>query len=93
MRVLYLGLAALLSVSACAKDDKPASESGSATATTPADRARAAALTANAIEANPAAADSILKEGGYTRDGFQKLMYEIAGDSAMSAQYASAKAR
>lgn len=96
MRFLCLGVAALLSLAACAKDDKTASESDSTTATTattPAARARAAALTANAIAANPAAADSILKAGGYTPDGFQKLMYEIAADSAMSAAYASAKGR
>lgn len=90
MRVLYLGLATLLAVSACAKNDKTTSAAVEA-APSPADRARNAALTANAVAANPAAADSILKAAGHTQDSFQKLMYEIAADSVMSAAYASAR--
>lgn len=92
MRVLYVGLAVLLAVSACAKGDKGADTTAVA-ATSAVDRARSAAVTANAMAANPSAADSILTAAGYTRDSFQKLMYEIAADSAMSAEYARAKTR
>jgi hypothetical protein len=92
MRLSLLGAVALLAASACAKPDQPARAAASTTA--PAgDRAQTAALTANAIAARPAAADSILKAHGYTPDGFQKLMYEIAADSAMSAEYAGARVR
>jgi hypothetical protein len=92
MRILIIGVLALFAVSACGKTDQPAE--GTVAVTTPAaDRAHAAALTANAIAANPASADSILKAGGYTPDGFQKLMYEIAADSTMSAGYAAARGR
>jgi len=89
MRILTIGLAALLAVSACTAGEK----SGDKTVaeTTPATRARSAALTANAIAANPGAADSILDAAGYTRDSYQKLMYEIAADSALSAEFASVK--
>lgn len=98
MRVLSLGAAALLALSACAKPDQApnaATATGATGATTSpaASRARTAALTANSIAAHPAAADSILKAGGYTPDGFQKLMYEIAADPAMSAEYASVRGR
>jgi hypothetical protein len=95
MRAYSIGIAMLLAVSACAKYDQPA-DSAASNATVPApasSRARAAALTANAIAANPPAADSILKAGGYTPDSFRKLMYEIASDSAMSAEYAGYRAR
>jgi hypothetical protein len=90
MRVLYLGLAALLAVSACAKNDKTA-DTGAQLAPSPTDLARSAALVANAVAANPAAADSILKAAGHTQESFQRQMYEIAADSAMSAVYAKAK--
>ncbi len=89
MRVLVLGVAAMLVVSACTKADQN-TRTVAAAAPAP-DRARRAALTANAMAANPAAADSILAAGGYTQAGFQKLMYEIAADSAMSAAYAGAR--
>jgi hypothetical protein len=92
MRILSLGVAMLLAVSACVKSDAAAVAATSTTA--PADhRARTAALTANAMAANPAAADSILRASGYTKDGFEKLMYEIAADSAKSAEYAAARSR
>ena len=90
MRVLYLGLAALLAVSACAKSDKTADAAAEVTSSAT-DRARGAALTANAIAASPMAADSILTAAGHTQASFQKLMYEIAVDSALSAAYTSAK--
>jgi hypothetical protein len=91
-RILIAGVTALFAITACAKADRPAG--ADATATPPVtDRARSAALTANAIAARPAAADSILAAGGYTPDGFQRLMYEIAADPAMSATYASVRVR
>lgn len=90
MRVLTLGLAALLAVSACAKKDT-AADAGAQMAPSPTALARSAALTANAVAANPAAADSILKAAGHTQESFQRQMYEIAADSEMSAAYASAR--
>jgi hypothetical protein len=92
MRTLSIGVGVVLVLSACARADKPANTTD--TAPPPAlNRAEGAALTANAIAANPTAADSILKANGHTADGFQKLMYEIAADSAMSADYARTKSR
>ncbi len=90
MRVIYFGLAALLAVSACAKNDKT-TDTSAGLAPSPTALARTAALTANALAANPTAADSILKAAGHTQESFQRQMYEIAADSEMSAAYASAK--
>ena len=51
--------------------------------------ARAVAV-ARGIEANPAAADSILSANGLTAAGLDSLMYTIAEDSALAAAYATA---
>ena len=84
MRTLVFG-AVLLTAAGCSRGQ-------SASDATASDPVVKAATTAKAIEARPAAADSILTAAGYTRDSFQKLMYEIAADSAKSAAYAAAKA-
>jgi hypothetical protein len=84
--------ALLLATAACAGGEKKSDTTVVATDAAPGSgRARTAASVANAIEANPAKADSILKAAGYTRDSFQQAMYEIAADSVMSAEYAAAK--
>ena len=69
---------------ACARPESGASDTN---------RVTTAAAVSNAIAANPAAADSILKANGYTAEEFQRVMYEIASDSAQSAAYAAAKSR
>ena len=92
MRYSSIATAMLIATAACAGGEKKSDTTAAATASTPASsRARTAASVANAIEANPAKADSILQAAGYTRDSFQQAMYEIAADSAMSADYAAAK--
>lgn len=79
---------------ACASD---AGNTGDTTATTTTAAARttdtvtAAATISNAIAANPAAADSILRANGHTPESFERLLYDIAADSAMSSRYAAAK--
>ena len=89
MRYTSVLTALLLATAACASGEK---KSDTTAAAAPGNsRARTAASVANAIEANPAKADSLLKAAGYTRDSFQQAMYEIAADSAMSAEYAAAK--
>lgn len=93
MRILSLCAAALVLMAGCTGGDTAtdtASVSATPSSASTGDRARDAAAVANAIKANPAAADSILKAAGYTRDSFQELMYDIAADSAMSATYAAA---
>ena len=84
-------LVALLAVAlACAGDAAP---EGNAADTTRAGRARAAAAVADAILARPQAADSILRAAGYTADEYGQLMYDIAADSVMSAEFTAARAR
>ena len=94
MRLPSITAALLLTALACARGDSSNADTtpaASPSTTSPGDRARTAASVAKAIEANPARADSILQAAGYTRDSFQKMMYEIAADSVMSAVYAAAK--
>ncbi len=97
MRFLCLGAAVLLAATGCARgenDGRDTARDTTAVVGAPnTERARTAAAVADAIAANPSAADSILTAAGYTRESFQRLMYEIATDSAMSAAYASAKTR
>jgi len=63
----------------------PAAEAGAL----PPAVARAVAV-ARGIEANPAAADSILAAHGLTAAGLDSLMYTIAEDSALAAAYTNA---
>jgi hypothetical protein len=73
--------AALVVLAACGRAGSDAASS---------DRVTKAAAVSNAIAAKPAAADSILKANGYTADEYQRVMFEIAKDSAESARYAAA---
>lgn len=98
MRHLCLAAAAILTVTGCAREERrpdtaAATPAATSEASTNADRARTAATIANAIAARPLAADSILKANNHTRESFQRLMFDIAADSAMSAVYASVKNR
>lgn len=96
MRYPWTAAVLLLVALGCARqetmsDTAATPDSATMAANANAERARAAASIANAIAANPAAADSILTAGGHTRESYQALMYEIAADSVMSAAYAAAK--
>ena len=97
MRALNGCTALLLLASACARDAgqtaDTAARGATAAAATPTDRAVTAGEMAKAMAANPAAADSILRANQHTPESFERLMFEIAADSAMSARYAAAKAR
>lgn len=83
--------AALLTLAACGGDKPSPDAQGSASAPAGVERARAAAGVANAMATNPSRADSILAAAGYTVESFEKLMYEIAADSAQSAAYVAAR--
>lgn len=95
MTSLRVCAALLVLVAACAKKESAAGDSAGSVATTaaPSDDAARAAAVSNAIAANPAGADSILKANGWTAEQFEKMMYDIAADSAKSAQYAAAKTK
>lgn len=75
----------------CAGKESASQDTTASVAADSSDRTTVAANVATAIKANPSAADSILKANGYTRDSFEREMYDIAADSAKSAQYAAAK--
>ncbi len=46
---------------------------------------------AEGIQAAPSRADSVLQAHSITRAGFDSLLYKIAADSALSAQYAAGR--
>jgi hypothetical protein len=46
-----------------------------------------AAAVARAIRANPDNAEQILRQNGLTEEQYESLMYEIAADPAMSAEF------
>jgi hypothetical protein len=50
-----------------------------------------AVTVANQIAANPGDADTILTNAGLDREGFEKLLYEIARDPELSKSYAIAR--
>jgi hypothetical protein len=80
--------AGLILAAACGRPGgESASAAGGTSTTTPLDRAVAVA---RAIQATPAAADSILAAHGLTRDGFDSLMYDIAADSSLARAYTEA---
>lgn len=81
-----------VAAAACAGDAGNMSDTGApAVSATATDSATAAANISNAIAANPAAADSILRANGHTAESFEQLLFDIAADSGMSARYAAAK--
>jgi hypothetical protein len=84
--------AVLLLLAACAGGDKTGADTqASGGGAADVEQARAAATLANAMAANPSRADSIISAAGYTVESFERLMYEIAADSAQAAAYAAAR--
>ena len=90
---------ALLVLAACSKaeraEDAMADSAAMAPAAGPAAMApdaevEKAAAVYRGVQANPAAAESVLTAHGLTQAGFDSLMFEIAADSARAAAYASA---
>ena len=88
-----MAAAASLGLAACA------SNSGSSSASTPAPsgtqavssgqtaKVEKAATVARAIRANPDNAEQVLRQNGMTEEQYESLMYEIAADPAMSAEF------
>ncbi len=84
--------AALLLLAACTGGEKTVADTrATGGGTAGVERARAAATLADAMAADPSHADSILSAAGYTVESFERLMYEIAADSAQAAAYAAAR--
>jgi len=91
MRYISSLAAVLLVLAACSRSDSSTLDTSASATSGTADRTTTAAMVANAIKANPAGADSILKANGYTADSYQREMYAIAADSQRSAAYADAR--
>jgi len=95
MKLTYALIAAAgLSLAGCGSDGSPASGGAEAAApdrvaTTPAasSKVEKAASVARAIEASPDNSAEILRQNGMTVEQFEDLMYEIAADPKMSAEY------
>lgn len=84
-------IAVALFTAACAKPDAASDTTAAASASM--DANAKAAMVSDAIMANPAAADSILKANGYTAESFQAEMFAISADSSRSAMYVAARTR
>jgi hypothetical protein len=96
-RSLFLVGAAAVLAAACAKGERDEGAMADSAAVAPpamapmADAGVQKAVTIyRAIEADPAAAESVLAAHQLTRAGLDSLMYEIAADSARAAAYANA---
>lgn len=75
--------AALLVLAACG----PKAESADATAAAAENDAQRAARIALALQGAPTMTDSILSANGITADQLEQLMYRVAQDSTLSAEY------
>lgn len=85
-----------LLIAACGGPTAPAPaehEAAPAAAAAPASRAIQAATLANAIAAAPDRADAILADAGVSPEAFEALMYDIAADPSLSADYAALRER
>ncbi len=87
IRALACGTALILAAACSRPGEEAASAPSGVPALSAVDRAVA---TAQAIQAKPAAADSILAAHGLTRAGFDSLMYEVAADPALAQAYTEA---
>lgn len=88
-------LVAALAVASCGGSQRAAEDAGAQQAQETAAPGLPADVTlavdvARAIEANPAASDSILAARGLTRAGLDSLMVAIATDSTKAAAYSAA---
>ncbi|TFH64846.1 MAG: hypothetical protein E4G90_07305 [Gemmatimonadales bacterium] len=87
IRRLTFGTVLILAAACNRRGGEAAGAAGGASAMTAVDQAVAVA---RAIQANPAATDSILAARGLSRAGVDSLMYDIAADSALAREYAEA---
>lgn len=85
-RLHLIPVAALLVLGACG--EKPDADDAPAPAATAAENdAQRAARLALALQAAPDRSDSILAANSLTADQLEALMYKVAQDSALSAEY------
>lgn len=89
MRTAILAVSALsiVAIAACS----PKREGSDTTAATSNDPVQVAVAVKHGIDAAPAKADSVVSAHGLTPAGYDSLMYRIASDSALRAQYAAAR--
>lgn len=87
MRTAMLAAAALLVVACGGK--RGASDTTAAANSN--DPVQLAVAVKRGIDASPGKADSVVSAHGLTPEGYDSLMYKIASDSALRAQYAAAR--
>ncbi len=90
IRNLTVGAALLLAAACSRPGEGAAGEPGGSPALSTEEHAVAAART---IQAAPAATDSILTAHGFTRAGFDSLIYEIAADPLRARAFTEAVGR
>jgi hypothetical protein len=88
--VTRLALLGALTLAACGGNRESPEPSAAAQSQGKDDVALALAVAAG-IDAHPAAADSVLAANGLTREGVDSLIYRIAADSALTAEYVAGR--
>lgn len=86
-------LAVAVAIAACTRDAEQdaAPAEVAATESVAPEWVTGLAAVANAVEQQPLAADSILQAHAMTRAVFDSLIYEVAADSALTAQFEQAR--
>ena len=79
--------AAVLAIAAACGKAAESTEQAAAEAPAPKNDAQRAADIAMALQVFPEKTDSVLKAYNMTADDLEKLMYKVAQDSALSAEY------
>jgi hypothetical protein len=81
-----IAAAALLLLAACG-GEKPADTAAAPAAAATENEAQRAARIALALQSAPTKTDSVLAANGLTTDQLEQLMYKVAQDSTLSAEY------
>jgi hypothetical protein len=90
---LLIAAATVACLGACSSDSGSTGGGGTSSAGTRAmssgqsAKVDKAATIARAIRSNPQSADDVLRQNGMTEEQYESLMYEIAADPAMSAEF------
>lgn len=85
-------MALTLAVAACSGSQPGTEEEAGAASDVPAWVGDMAEM-ANAIEAQPAAADSIIQANGMSRAAFDSLLYQIAADPVLTQAYEAQRSK
>jgi hypothetical protein len=91
MKRIALIFAAGLALAACGGGEKPADTVAAAPPAAPMSDVERALAVQRGLDAAPTQGDSVLQANGLTAAGFDSLLYRIASDSTLRAQFAAGR--